>query len=71
MVSLKASINTSAVMGLPGYTNVDIWNSNGPVFGGSAFTDFWANFGDTLALSTVLLKLSWDDYASRAIPPIF
>lgn len=56
----------------PGYTNVDIWNSNGPVFIGGAFTDFWANFGDTLALCAVLLKLSWDNYdLPHATAPLF
>lgn len=45
----------------PGHTNVDIWQSNGPVFVGKAFTQFWIDFCDTVALSYVLLKIGWQD----------
>jgi hypothetical protein len=47
--------------GQPGHTNVDIWKSNGPVFVGSAFTQFWIDFGDTLVLCYVLYKIGWSD----------
>jgi hypothetical protein len=42
-----------------GYTNADIWQSNGPVFIGSAFTQFWTDFCDAVALCYVLLKIGW------------
>jgi hypothetical protein len=42
-----------------GYTNADIWQSNGPVFIPRAFTQFWTDFCDTVALSYVLLKIGW------------
>jgi hypothetical protein len=45
----------------PGHTNVDIWQSNGPVFIPKAFTQFWIDFCDTVALSYVLLKIGWKD----------
>jgi hypothetical protein len=45
--------------GGPGHTNVDIWQSNGPVFVGKAFTQFWIDLCDTVALSYVLLKIGW------------
>jgi hypothetical protein len=41
----------------PGYTNVDSWNSNGPVFVPKAFTQFWEDFCDTVALSYILLAV--------------
>jgi len=42
-----------------GHTNADIWQSNGPVFIGSGFTQFWTDFCDTVALCYVLLKIGW------------
>jgi len=42
----------------PGYTNADIWRSNGPVFIGRAFTQFWLDFSDILLASYVLLKIA-------------
>jgi hypothetical protein len=41
-----------------GHTNYDIWQSNGPVFIGRGFTQFWTDFCDTIALSYVLLRIS-------------
>ena len=41
------------------YTNADIWQSNGPVFIPGAFTQFWTDFCDTVALCYVLLKIGW------------
>ena len=41
----------------PGHTNPDIWQSNGPVFIGHAFTQFWLDFCDVLLASYVLLKI--------------
>ena len=43
----------------PGYTNADIWKSNGPVFIGRAFTQFWLDFCDVLLVSYVLLKVAY------------
>lgn len=43
----------------PGYTNADIWQSNGPVFIGKAFTQFWLDFCDVLLVSYVLLKIAY------------
>jgi hypothetical protein len=43
-----------------GHTNVDLWQgSNGPVFIPEAFTQFWKDYCDTVALSYVLLKIGW------------
>lgn len=39
-----------------GHTNYDIWQSNGPVFIGRGFTQFWTDFCDAIALSDMLLK---------------
>jgi hypothetical protein len=44
-----------------GHRNADIWQSNGPVFIPKAFTQFWIDFCDTVALSYVLLKIGWED----------
>lgn len=44
-----------------GHTNVDIWQSNGPVFIPKAFTQFWIDFCDTVAVCYVLLKIGWDE----------
>ena len=41
----------------PGYTNADIWRSNGPVFVGRGFTQFWLDYCDTLMACYVLLKI--------------
>jgi hypothetical protein len=43
----------------PGYTNTDIWQSNGPVFIGRAFTQFWLDFCDVLLVSYILLKIAY------------
>ena len=42
-----------------GHTNADIWQSNGPIFIPSAFTQFWTDFCDTIALCYVILKIGW------------
>lgn len=41
----------------PGYTNGDIWQSNGPVFVDRAFTRFWLDYCDTLLACYVLFKI--------------
>lgn len=41
----------------PGHTNGDIWQSNGPVFVGRGFTQFWIDFCDAVALCYVLYKI--------------
>jgi hypothetical protein len=46
--------------GNAGHTNYDIWQSNGPVFIGRAFTQFSSDYCDTIALNYVLLKIGWD-----------
>ena len=43
----------------PGHTNADIWQSNGPVFIGRAFTKFWLDFCDVLLVCYVLLKIGY------------
>jgi hypothetical protein len=43
----------------PGYTDGDIWQSNGPVFIGRAFTQFWLDFCDVLLACYVLLKIGY------------
>ena len=43
----------------PGSTNADIWQSNGPVFIGRAFTQFWLDFCDVLLMCYVLLKIGY------------
>jgi hypothetical protein len=45
----------------PGHTNADIWRSNGPVFIGRAFTQFWLDFCDALLMCYVLLKIGYPD----------
>lgn len=47
--------------GQPGHTNGDIWQSNGPVFVRSAFSQFWIDFGDTVTLCYILYKIGWSD----------
>lgn len=55
-----------------GYTNADIWQSNGPVFIGSAFTQFWTDFCDAVALSYVLLRIGWPRLALPSVArPLF
>jgi hypothetical protein len=49
----------------PGYTNFDVWQSNGPVFSGRAFTQFWKDFCDTLAACYILFKVG---YPSLELP---
>lgn len=46
-----------------GHTNYDIWQSNGPVFIGRGFTQFWMDYCDTIALCYVLLKIGWPQLA--------
>lgn len=41
----------------PGHTNADIWQSNGPVFIASAFTQFWLDYCDVLLACYVLLRI--------------
>lgn len=43
----------------PGHTNADIWQSNGPVFIGWAFTQFWLDFCDVLLACYILLKIGY------------
>ena len=43
----------------PVHTNADIWQSNGPVFIGRAFTQFWLDFCDVLLVCYVLLKIGY------------
>ena len=43
----------------PGHTNADIWRSNGPVFIGSAFTQFWLDFCDVLLACYIFLKIGY------------
>jgi len=43
----------------PGYTDADIWQSNGPVFIGRAFTQLWLDFCDVLLVCYVLLKIAY------------
>jgi hypothetical protein len=43
----------------PGYTNANIWQSNGPVFIPRAFTQFWLDFCDVLLVCYVLLKIGY------------
>jgi hypothetical protein len=42
-----------------GHTNYDLWQSNGPVFIGKVFTQFWIDYCDAMALCYVLLKIGW------------
>jgi hypothetical protein len=47
--------------GRSGHKNADIWQSNGPIFIPSGFTDFWIDYGDTVALGYLLLKIGWTE----------
>ncbi len=49
----------------PGFTNADLWSSNGPVFVGKRFTQFWLDYCDTLMACYILLKIG---YPSLALP---
>jgi len=42
----------------PKFRNVDMWDSNGPVFSSGAFTSVAANFYETSALCFLLVKIS-------------
>ena len=42
-----------------GHANADIWQSNGPVWVGRGFTQFWVDFCDTVGLCHVLLKIGY------------
>jgi hypothetical protein len=55
-----------------GHTNSDIWQSNGPVFVGRGFTQFWTDYCDTIALCWVLLKIGWPELTLPGAPrPLF
>jgi hypothetical protein len=55
-----------------GHTNAEIWQSNGPVFSPSAFTHFWTDFCDTIALCYVLLGIGWPQLSlPSVVRPIF
>lgn len=43
----------------PGFANADIWQSNGPVFIGRGFTQFWLDYCDVLMVCYVLLKIGF------------
>ena len=43
----------------PGFSNIDIWQSNGPVFIPRAFTQFWLDYCDTSLACFALLKLAY------------
>lgn len=43
----------------PGFTNADVWQSNGPVFIGRGFTQFWLDYCDTLILCYILFKIGY------------
>jgi hypothetical protein len=43
----------------PGFSNGDIWQSNGPVFIPRAFTQFWLDYCDTSLACFALLKLAY------------
>jgi hypothetical protein len=42
-----------------GHTNYDIWQCNDPVFIGKAFTQFWTDCCDAIALCYMLLTIGW------------
>jgi hypothetical protein len=65
MPSLYADVCRYA-HGRPGHTNADMWKgSNGPVFVGGAFTQFWLDFCDVFLACLVLLKIG---YPALALP---
>jgi hypothetical protein len=45
----------------PGFTNGDIWQSNGPVFIPRAFTQYWLDFCDTSLACFALLKMTYPE----------
>ena len=51
----------------PGHTNADIWQSNGPVFIGRAFTRFWLDFCDVLLACYALFKIG---YSELSLPDV-
>ncbi len=53
------------VHGRSGHTNVDIWQSNGPVWVWEGFTQFWVDYCDTMALCYVLGKIGWPPFKLR------
>ncbi len=46
-----------------GYNNADFWESNGPVFRPQALRVVESEFRETLALSYLLLRIGWPQYA--------
>jgi hypothetical protein len=52
---------------LPGHTNADIWESNGPVFIPRAFTGFWLDFCDVLLACYILFKIG---YPGLSLPDV-
>ena len=52
-----------------GHTNVDFWQSNGPVYVPEALTVVEAEFRETLALCYLLLRLGWPGYATGSGEP--
>jgi hypothetical protein len=54
------------------HTNHAIWQSNGPLFIGRAFTQFSMDYCDTIALCWVLLKIGWPQLVLPDAPrPLF
>jgi hypothetical protein len=51
----------------PGFSNTDLWRSNGPIFSGRVFTHFWADFCDTIAACYVLFKIG---YPALVLPEV-
>ena len=47
-----------------GHTNVDFWQSNGPVYVPAALKVIEAEFRETLALCYLLLRLGWPSCSS-------
>jgi hypothetical protein len=48
--------------GAAGYTNMDLWGSNGPIFVPAALRRVEDELRETLALAYLLLKLGWSGY---------
>jgi hypothetical protein len=53
--------------GRPGFSNSDIWQSNGPVFIPRAFTQFWLDYCDTSLACFAMLKIAYPDARSHKI----
>lgn len=49
--------------GAAGHTNLDFWESNGPIFVPEAFPLVESELRETLAISYLLLKIGWPSYA--------